>query len=115
MKLAPYLLSLLVLLGPQIGFATQYKLFVLTGQSNSLGTTNGGEADPGSGIDASDSNVLFAWNNVVNASTSIGISGETLGTPTSTADFTTLQDQQGGVYAGSATHWGGEMEFARVL
>ncbi len=115
MKLAPYLLSLLVLLGPQIGFATQYKLFVLTGQSNSLGTTNGGEADPSSGTDPSDSNVLFAWNNVVSASTSLGTSGATLGTPTSRADFTTLQDQQGGVYAGSATHWGGEMEFARVL
>lgn len=115
MQFTPYLLSLLVLLMPQLGLATHYKLFVLTGQSNSLGTTNGGEADPSSGTDPSDSNVLFAWHNVVDATTSIGISGATLGTPTTTADFTSLQDQQGGVYTGSATHWGGEMEFARVL
>ncbi len=86
--------------------AAHIKLFVLTGQSNSLGTTNGGEADPSSGTDASDQHVQFFWHNIVNATTTIGTSGGV---------FTTLQDQQGGVYAGSATHWGGEMEFARTL
>lgn len=86
--------------------AAHYKLFVLTGQSNSLGTTNGGEADPTSGNDPADQHIPFFWHNVVNASTTIGTSGGV---------FTTLQDQQGGVYAGSATHWGPEMEFARTL
>ena len=85
--------------------AAHIKLFVLTGQSNSLGTTNGGEADPSSGSDATDQHVQFFWHNIVDATTTtIGTSGGV---------FTTLQDQQGGVYAGSATHWGPEIEFAR--
>ena len=82
------------------------KLFVLTGQSNSLGTTNGGEADPSSGSDAADQHVMFFWDNVVTGGDSIGDSGGV---------FTNLVDQQGGRYAGSATHWGGEMEFGRTL
>ncbi len=86
--------------------ATHYKLFILTGQSNSLGTTNGGETDPSPGSDPTDQHVPFFWHNVVDASTSIGSSG---------GIFTTLQPQQGGVYAGSATHWGPEIEFARTL
>lgn len=94
---------------------THHKLFILTGQSNSLGVTNGGETDPTSGADAADAHVLFAWHNRVNASTSLGHSGQTLTPATSTADFTTYEDQQGGVYSGSATHWGPETEFARTL
>ena len=97
-----FLLSLV----PGLAEATHYKLFILTGQSNSLGTTNGGETDPTSGSDPADQHVPFFWHNVVDASTTIGTSGGV---------FTTLQDQQGGVYAGSATHWGPEMEFARTL
>ena len=95
--------------------ATHYKIFILTGQSNSLGVTNGGEADPTSGPDAADQHILFSWHNRVSASTSLGHSGQTLLPVQATADFTTLQDQQGGFYAGSATHWGPEVEFARTL
>ena len=67
--------------------ATHYQLFILTGQSNSLGTTAGGEADPTSGSDPADAGVRFYWHNVANATTSLGDSGGV---------FTTLQDQQGG-------------------
>ena len=91
---------------PQTAMATHYKLFVLTGQSNSLGTTNGGETDPTSGSDPSDQHVLFAWDNFDTSSVSFNSSGGV---------FTTLQDQPGGEYGGSATHWGPEMEFARTL
>ena len=94
------------LLGVSSVSATHYKLFVLTGQSNSLGTTNGGEADPTSGSDPADANVLFYWDNVADASTSLGDSGGV---------WTTLQDQQGGHYGGSATHWGPEINLARTL
>lgn len=113
LKLAT-LLAALLLSSPH-AYAKHYKLFVLTGQSNSLGTTNGGEADPTSGSDPADQHVLFSWHNIVGAGSDIGISGQTLDTPTLTADFTTLQDQQGGVYGGSASHWGGEIAFARSL
>lgn len=88
--------------------AAHYKLFVLTGQSNSLGTTNAGEADPTSGSDPADSHIRFFWHNRVDGST-----------PPATWDsdgvFSTLQDQAGGVYAGSATHWGPEIHFGRTL
>jgi hypothetical protein len=86
--------------------AAHYKLFVLTGQSNSLGVTNGGEADPSIGTDAADAGVMFYWHNVADATTSLGDSGGV---------FTTLQEQQGGYYGGSATHWGPEIDFARSL
>ncbi|MBP7276252.1 MAG: hypothetical protein KBA51_08630 [Kiritimatiellae bacterium] len=95
--------------------AAHYKLFVLTGQSNSLGTTNGGEADPTSDTDPADAHIPFAWHNIAAEGVTIGHSGQTLTPATTTPDFTTLRDQQGGYYAGSATHWGGEMEFARTL
>lgn len=83
-----------------------YKLFVLTGQSNSLGTTAGGEVDPTSGSDPADQHVKFFWHNVVDATESLGDSGGV---------WTTLQDQQGGKYPGSATHWGPEINLARTL
>ena len=86
--------------------AAHYRLFVLTGQSNSLGTTNAGEADPTSGSDPADAHIKFFWHNLVNASTTIGTSGGV---------FTALQDQQGGVYAGSASHWGPEINVGRML
>ncbi len=82
-----------------------YKLFVLTGQSNSLGTTAGGEADPTSGSDPADGKVAFFWDNVADASTSLGDSG---------GGWTSLQDQQGGFYPGSATHWGPELSLIHI-
>lgn len=93
--------------GPFDARAAHYRLFVLTGQSNSLGTTNAGEADPSPGSDPADGRVLFYWHNWVDATTSLGSSG---------GAFTSLQAQQGGyVYPGSATHWGPEINFGRTL
>jgi hypothetical protein len=86
--------------------AAHFKVFVLTGQSNSLGTTNGTETDLSPGIDAADARVKFFWHNVADASTSLGNSGGV---------FTTLQAQQGNYYPGSTTHWGPEIGFARSL
>jgi len=87
--------------------AVHVRLFVLTGQSNSLGPTNApDDTDPSPGIDAADDRVHFFWHNVANATTTIGASGGT---------STTLQEQQGGYYPGSATHWGPEIACARTL
>ncbi len=47
--------------------AEHHRLFVLTGQSNSLGTTNGGEPDVSPGADAADARVRFFWHNVAGA------------------------------------------------
>ncbi|MGA0845352.1 MAG: sialate O-acetylesterase, partial [Luteolibacter sp.] len=86
--------------------AENIRVFVLTGQSNSLGTTNGSEPDLSPGSDPADANVKFWWHNVADASTSLGDSG---------GAFVGIQSQQGGYYPGSATHWGPEIEFARTL
>ncbi len=86
--------------------AAHVRLFVLTGQSNSLGTTAGGEADPSPGSDPADAHVRFFWHNVADATTSLGDSG---------GAFTNLCAQQGGYYPGSATHWGPEIAFGRRL
>ncbi|MFD0895630.1 hypothetical protein KBB96_01515 [Luteolibacter ambystomatis] len=86
--------------------AVHYKLFVLTGQSNSLGTTNAGEADSSPGADPADAHVKFYWSNIADATHPLGNSG---------GAFSTLQAQQGGYYTGSATHWGPEIHFGRTL
>lgn len=94
------------LLSAPLAHATHYQLFVLTGQSNSLGTTNAGEADFSPGNDPADAHIPFFWSNRVDTNTLIGDSG---------GAFQILQSQQGGVYAGSATHWGPEINFGRTL
>ena len=86
--------------------AAHLKLFVLTGQSNSLGTTDGNGADPSLCPDPADREVRFYWHNLANATKSLGDSG---------GEFTTLREQQGGFYKGSATHWGPEIGFGRRL
>lgn len=86
--------------------AAHLKLFILTGQSNSLGTTNAGESDPTPGIDPADSHIKFYWHNWADATTSLGDSG---------GAFTNLMQQQGGYYSGSATHWGPEINLGRTL
>jgi sialidase-1 len=86
--------------------AAHVDLYVLTGQSNSLGTTAGGEADVSPGIDPADAQVKFFWSNRATSSVVIGDSGGV---------FSTLQSQQGGYYSGSTTHWGPEVGFARSL
>lgn len=108
MKSLPRLaaISLALALAPHCALATHYKLFVLTGQSNSLGTTNAGEADPSPGTDPADGHVKFYWSNIADATHPLGNSG---------GAFTTLQAQQGGYYTGSATHWGPEINFGRTL
>ncbi|MGC4017456.1 MAG: sialate O-acetylesterase [Luteolibacter sp.] len=108
MKFLPhFLLPLLgVMLVSPTASATHYKLFVLTGQSNSLGTTNAGEADPSPGNDPADAHIKFYWSNIADATHPLGDSG---------GAFTTLQSQQGGYYTGSATHWGPEINFGRTL
>lgn len=86
--------------------AAHIKLFVLTGQSNSLGTTDGDGADPSPGSDPADAVVRFYWHNLASATKSLGDSGGV---------FTMLREQQGGFYKGSATHWGPEIGFGRRL
>jgi len=52
--------------------ANHYKLFILTGQSNSLGTTNSGESDSTSGSNPSDRHRPFFWDNIKDASNTVG-------------------------------------------
>lgn len=99
-------IPLLAWVGCSFATAAHVKLFVLTGQSNSLGTTAGGEADPTPGPDPADAHIRLFWSNRADAATVIGDSGGV---------FTTLQSQQGGYYSGSATHWGPEIAFGRTL
>ncbi len=103
---AATLIALTLSLGSDSAHANHFELFVLTGQSNSLGVTNGGETDPSIGSDPSDANVIYFWENLANKMTSLGDSGDT---------FKTLQETQGGYYAGSASHWGPEISCARTL
>lgn len=81
-------------------------MLVLTGQSNSLGVTNGGEADRSAGDDPADVHVRFFWENVADATATLGDSG---------GEFVSLRETQGGFYAGSETHWGPEVACARTL
>ena len=92
--------------GLSLSRAEDLRLFIVTGQSNSLGVTNGGEDDPSIGNDAADAHIPFYWHNVADASTTVGTSGGV---------FVTLAEQQGGFYAGSSAHWGPEVAFARSL
>ncbi len=100
------LACLTLIVGASDARAAHYKLFVLTGQSNSLGTTNAGEADTSPGSDPADAHIPFYWENWVAEDDSLG---------TSDNQFTTLMPQQGGRYTGSATHWGPEIDFGRML
>jgi sialidase-1 len=101
-----FLLTFFLLLTALPVAAAHYQVFLLTGQSNSLGTTNGTEADLSPGSDPADSRVKFFWHNVADATTSLGTSG---------GAFTPLQAQQGNYYPGSSTHWGPEFGFGRTL
>lgn len=107
-RIGPLILLSWVLGGLLISTASaaHLKLFVLTGQSNSLGTTDGDGADSSPGADPADKEVRFYWHNLANAARSLGDSG---------GEFTTLREQQGGYYKGSATHWGPEFGFGRRL
>ncbi|MFY7817612.1 MAG: sialate O-acetylesterase [Akkermansiaceae bacterium] len=86
--------------------AAHIDVFVLTGQSNSLGTTAGAELDVSPGSDPADSGVRFFWSNRATSSVVIGDSNGAL---------LPLQSQQGGYYSGSSNHWGPEIAFSRNL
>ena len=100
------LLSLALLTVAATASAGHFKLYVLTGQSNSLSTSNGTETDKSPGSEPADAQVKFWWENWAGAGILIG---------NSTNHITPLLVQQGGYYAGSATHWGPEFEFGRAL
>ncbi len=92
---------------PATAASKHLKVYVLTGQSNSLGTTSGNEIDRLPGLDPADDQIRFWWENVADATLSLGRSG---------TFFKPLQAQQGNYYyAGSETHWGPEIGFGRAL
>jgi autotransporter-associated beta strand protein len=92
---------------PGNGAPKALKVYILTGQSNSLGTTNGSELDRLPGLDPADDQIRFWWANVADATSSLGSSG---------GFFKPLQAQQGNnFYTGSETHWGPEIGFGRAL
>ncbi len=89
--------------------ARHYKVYVLTGQSNSLGYTNT-QTNSSPGFDPADGSVRFWWENWSNAVTKLGDCTNTL---------TSLMVQQGGApslnsYANNS-HWGPEIGFGRML
>ncbi|MDG2470035.1 MAG: hypothetical protein P8M80_12200 [Pirellulaceae bacterium] len=86
---------------------TSYDVYILTGQSNSLGTTASSESMPSPGTNPADSTTSLFWSNV-NASNNAyppvlyGDSGGAI---------TTLQTQQGDG-GSNPTFWGPEFGFA---
>jgi len=86
------------------------RLFVLTGQSNSLGTTaDPGESDPGPGAHPADRELRLFWSN---RSTRAG-DGAAVLIGDSGGSFRPLQAQQG--EGANGTFWGPEVGFARAL
>lgn len=89
--------------------ARHYKVYVLTGQSNSLGYTNT-QTNTAPGFDPADANVRFWWENWLGAGTNLGNCTNTI---------TTLMAQQGGASSlnqySNNTHWGPEIGFGRMM
>lgn len=88
----------------------EYDVYVLTGQSNSLGTTGSGDSLAAPGVEAADGQTGFFWSNVSATNTVYppvlyGTSGGVV---------TTLQTQQGDGGA-NPTFWGPEFGFGRTL
>lgn len=94
--------------------AKTLRLFVLTGQSNSLGTpTTNTEALmvlPKVGTYPADTNVPFFWDNTTDGTPA---GNAALGNPNLV--WTNICLQKGGYYTYSADHWGPEAGFARLL
>ncbi len=95
-----------------MAFGQTLKVFVLTGQSNSLGTlatTDTTMDGVPAGADAIDGQVPFLWDNRADGTpagdAALGDSG----------GWTTLGPQTGGHYADNDDHWGPEVGFARML
>jgi hypothetical protein len=95
------------LVAAQVVAAPPVDVYILTGQSNSLGTT-ASETDYSPGTHPANSVIRFFWANVSGSASyppaSYGTSGNL---------FKLLQMQQGGV--GSPYFWGAEFGFARTL
>ncbi|HEX6961133.1 MAG TPA: sialate O-acetylesterase [Lacipirellula sp.] len=103
---------LFLIVGCQRVIAADIDVYVLTGQSNSLGTTaDPNESNHGPGGDSSDAATRFFWSNVSSANGSYPI-GSSYGN--SAGSITTLQAQQGDGGANSL-FWGPEFGFARAM
>ena len=90
--------------------AAHLRVFVLTGQSNSLGTTaDPTEPDITTGVDPADMNTRFFWSNrdTSGDNTPAGVIGDSGGL------ITHIQAQQG--QAANPLFWGPEVQFARSL
>jgi sialidase-1 len=101
------------LTGAPFAAAKTLRIFVLTGQSNSLGTpatTETNMVQPHPGATAADKNVPFFWNNTVDGTPA---GDAALGNPD--LQWTNICPQRGGYYVYSADHWGPEAGFARRL
>lgn len=103
-------LLLVATAGSHAGLAVEHQVYILTGQSNSLGTTAAGDPLGLPGADAADGDTTFFWSNVTSTNTlyppaRFGDSG---------GGLTTLRIQQGdsGV---NPSFWGPEFGFARTL
>ena len=92
-----------------------YKVFVLSGQSNSLGTDAGTEVQKLPGLDSADAQVPFWWHNVSGDIYGISASpGNSIGN--SGGFWKTIRAQPGfNIYANVANAWGPEIQFARTL
>jgi hypothetical protein len=56
-------------LGLPVCLAVEYDVYILTGQSNSLGTTGSGDTLVAPGADAADDETAFFWSNVSSTNT----------------------------------------------
>jgi hypothetical protein len=94
----------------RVACGADYDVYVLTGQSNSLGTTGSGDPQTLPGTAASDPQAAFFWANVTSAN---GVYPPTLYGSAGGA-IQALQVQQGDGGA-NATFWGPEFGFSRTL
>lgn len=90
--------------------AVEYDVYILTGQSNALGTTAAGDSQPAPGTHEADRQTAFWWSNVssTNRAYPPALHGDSGGR------ISTLQPQQGDGGA-NPTFWGPEFGFARRL
>jgi len=110
MKRTLYFITTLVLINAVSAGAADLDVYILTGQSNSLGTTNleGANFDPG--VHLADATTDFFWSNVSTASSdpnNVVLYGDSAGS------IVPLQMQQGD--GNSPSFWGPEFGLARTL
>lgn len=93
-----------------------YQIYILTGQSNALGTDNGPEINKLPGYDPADAQVLFWWHNVSGDLYGVSASpGNSIGS--SGGFWRTLRAQPAwtNIYANVGNAWGPEINFARAM